>query len=199
MNDHTWHGTYFKHYKTPPGLPSQEEIATFADGLESTINLKLDLLAERLNQLNQDRDNFRNLIDLMVTENKIDAKSEYFWRVYYSAAYTEAFYVQKWMRYWLNLKRMLYPQLKREGEITRDEIEYAKSRDITTFYSGQLKGYGNRLTGLCPFHEENTPSFVVYPEQNSYHCYGCGANGDVIEFVMQSEGLTFKDAIRRLQ
>jgi DNA primase len=57
---------------------------------------------------------------------------------------------------------------------------------------------GKNLVGLCPFHSEKTPSFTVSPEKQSYHCFGCGAGGNVIRFVMESEGLSFPEAVRRL-
>ena len=46
-----------------------------------------------------------------------------------------------------------------------------------------LKRSGSNLFGLCPFHGEKTPSFTVYPENNSFYCFGCGAGGDVITFI----------------
>lgn len=59
-----------------------------------------------------------------------------------------------------------------------------------------LKRRGNKLIGLCPFHSEKTPSFTVY--EKDYYCFGCGACGDVISFVMNSEGIGFKEAVGRL-
>ena len=60
------------------------------------------------------------------------------------------------------------------------------------------KGSGGRFTGRCPFHEERTPSFSVSPEKGFYHCFGCGASGDTIGFVRESEGLDFVGAIEWL-
>jgi DNA primase len=59
------------------------------------------------------------------------------------------------------------------------------------------KGRGE-ATGLCPFHNEKTPSFTVSEDKGFYHCFGCGAHGDVIGFVMQTEGLEFREAVERL-
>src|SRR5690349_3545882 len=61
-----------------------------------------------------------------------------------------------------------------------------------------LQRSGRNYKGLCPFHGEKTPSFVVFPETQSYHCFGCGANGDIFAFVMNTEGLEFRDALARM-
>jgi len=57
---------------------------------------------------------------------------------------------------------------------------------------------GREFTGLCPFHNEKSPSFTVSEEKGFYHCFGCGAHGDVITFVMEKEGLSFPEAVERL-
>jgi len=57
---------------------------------------------------------------------------------------------------------------------------------------------GREFTGLCPFHNEKTPSFSVVEEKGFYHCFGCGAHGDVIGFVMQTENLAFPEAVEQL-
>jgi len=63
----------------------------------------------------------------------------------------------------------------------------------------ELKRSGsNRLTGLCPFHDERTPSFGIDPVQKLYHCFGCGQGGDAIDFVKETEGVDFKGAIELL-
>lgn len=61
-----------------------------------------------------------------------------------------------------------------------------------------LKRAGSRLVGLCPFHSEKTPSFTVFTDTNSYHCFGCGAGGDVITFVMAAENLDYLGALEFL-
>jgi hypothetical protein len=59
-----------------------------------------------------------------------------------------------------------------------------------------LKPKGRELAGLCPFHEEKTPSFYVAPDKGFYHCFGCGAHGTAIDFVMCRRGLDFVEAVR---
>lgn len=61
-----------------------------------------------------------------------------------------------------------------------------------------LKRSSRNLVGLCPFHNEKTPSFTVYPEQNSFYCFGCQASGDVITFIRRIENLDYVEAVRFL-
>ena len=57
---------------------------------------------------------------------------------------------------------------------------------------------GREHSGLCPFHNEKSPSFTVSDDKGFYHCFGCGAHGDVIKFAMETEGLSFPEAVERL-
>ena len=61
-----------------------------------------------------------------------------------------------------------------------------------------LKKAGNNYKGLCPFHSEKTPSFTVFPQTQSYYCFGCGAGGDVITFTMKNDNLDYADAVEAL-
>src|SRR5919107_4863130 len=61
-----------------------------------------------------------------------------------------------------------------------------------------LRRAGASWKGLCPFHGEKTPSFNVHGDKQFFHCFGCDASGDVIEFVKRSDTLTFQDAVRQL-
>ncbi len=82
-----------------------------------------------------------------------------------------------------------------------DAKEEVRARTDIVELIGQyvrLQRSGRRFRGLCPFHDEKTPSFYVDPERQFWHCFGCGAGGDVFSFVMQQENLEFFDALRRL-
>src|SRR5579863_5637286 len=76
-------------------------------------------------------------------------------------------------------------RVKQQADIVRVIGEYVR-----------LKKSGANFTGLCPFHQEKTPSFAVHPVKQIYHCFGCGAGGDVFKFVMEMEKSPFPEAIR---
>jgi DNA primase len=61
-----------------------------------------------------------------------------------------------------------------------------------------LKRAGSAYKGLCPFHSEKTPSFIVSPDRESWHCFGCGKGGDIFTYLMEREGLDFREALARL-
>ncbi len=82
-----------------------------------------------------------------------------------------------------------------------DPISEIKSRLDIVDLVGQkviLKKAGQTFKGLCPFHQEKTPSFVVFPDKGNYHCFGCGASGDIFTFVMKTENLDFAEALQML-
>ena len=85
--------------------------------------------------------------------------------------------------------------------ISKETIEEVLLRtDIQTLIGGyvSLKRASANLKGLCPFHSEKTPSFTVYPANNSFYCFGCGAGGDQISFIMRMEHLDYPDAVEFL-
>ncbi len=87
------------------------------------------------------------------------------------------------------------------GRFGDTAIEEVRQRaDIVEVISAhvRLRRTGRNFVGLCPFHNEKTPSFSVNPERGFFHCFGCGAGGTVFNFVMRLEGLTFPEAVRSL-
>ncbi len=76
-------------------------------------------------------------------------------------------------------------RVKQQADIVRIVGEYVR-----------LKKSGQNFTGLCPFHSEKSPSFAVHPVKQIYHCFGCGAGGDVFKFIMEMDKSTFPDAVR---
>ncbi|WP_210440541.1 DNA primase [Nocardioides xinjiangensis] len=88
------------------------------------------------------------------------------------------------------------------GRIRDDDIaevrEKARIDDVVSGYVTLKPAGGGSLKGLCPFHDEKTPSFNVNPARQFFHCFGCGEGGDVISFVMKVDGLTFTETVERL-
>jgi DNA primase len=88
-----------------------------------------------------------------------------------------------------------------QGRIPEEVIHQIRDRaDIETIISGYvaLTRAGQNLKGLCPFHNEKTPSFFLNPGKQLFKCFGCGEGGDIIKFVMKREGLTFVEAVCEL-
>jgi DNA primase len=84
---------------------------------------------------------------------------------------------------------------------TKDSIDRVKEAvDMVALVSQRtdLRRVGTRYTGLCPFHDERTPSFSVNAEDKLYYCFGCGEKGDAVRFVEETEGVDFREAVERL-
>jgi DNA primase len=87
------------------------------------------------------------------------------------------------------------------GRINDEDIELLRERADLARIAGDytsLTKAGSRLKGLCPFHQERTPSFSVDPARGLFHCFGCGAGGDVYGFLQQVEARSFPHAVVRL-
>ena len=84
---------------------------------------------------------------------------------------------------------------------TKESLDTLRQRiDVSDVISQhvELKRAGGAMKGLCPFHEERNPSFVVNRGDTHYHCFGCGAHGDAIQFLMQHLRVTFTEAVEQL-
>ncbi len=87
------------------------------------------------------------------------------------------------------------------GYIPEELVEEIRLRNDIVDVIGdyvRLKKQGRNFAGLCPFHTEKTPSFVVHPDNQVFKCYGCGEGGNVFSFLMKKEGLTFPEAVKQL-
>jgi DNA primase len=76
--------------------------------------------------------------------------------------------------------------LKQQADIVRIVGDYVKLK----------KAGAQNFSGLCPFHSEKTPSFSVHATRQFYHCFGCGASGDVFSFVQKAENISFPESVR---
>ena len=82
------------------------------------------------------------------------------------------------------------------------DLDALKSRhplgDVVEAAGVRLRGRGRVRQGVCPFHDEAEGSFTVYGDTERFHCFGCGATGDVLDFIQRTEGLSLPEAIQRL-
>ena len=84
--------------------------------------------------------------------------------------------------------------------ISEDKIFEIRSAVNIVHYISQfvnLKKAGQNFKGLCPFHTEKTPSFIVSPEKQIFHCFGCGKGGNVFSFIMDYEKLAFTESLKK--
>src|SRR5579859_11287 len=90
---------------------------------------------------------------------------------------------------------------RREVGIAEEDVARVRAATDFVHLAGEhmaLRRVGTRWSGLCPFHGEKTPSFSINAEQGLYYCFGCGAKGDVITFVRETEHLDFVEAVEKL-
>ena len=89
----------------------------------------------------------------------------------------------------------------REKRLSQDAIERAKQyplEDLCHEYGIALRPSGRVFKALCPFHPDHRPSFIVWPESNTWHCFGCQKGGDPISFLRELKGLSFREAVEEL-
>lgn len=101
-------------------------------------------------------------------------------------------------RRWVRARRLPGVAGRIRDEDIAEVREKARIDDVVSEYVTLKRAGGGSLKGLCPFHDEKTPSFNVNPSRQFWHCFGCGEGGDVISFVMKVDGLTFTETVERL-
>lgn len=99
------------------------------------------------------------------------------------------------------LQRFMQPVVnepKQSNRITDNQIEDARAIPIESLLNQEFRRSGSNLVGRCPFHDENTPSFYIYVQENRGWCFGCNNGGDTIDIVMRLHDLNFRDAVQYL-
>lgn len=199
--DHVKRGKFIFSYRLPPKINS-DIVEIFSDDLDSTIKEKLQELLDRKKEVEQDYLERKNLIDKAV-EDGLDTISEWFFNYYAACFYTERIYILKWISYWVHLweivKKDQILEVSDSFNLTKKEIENAKEYPLEDLYEGNLRIVGKKKLGICPFHEERTASFTIFTEENKFHCFGCGANGDVIDFYQKLKEVDLVTAVKALQ
>jgi len=100
------------------------------------------------------------------------------------------------------LNSYLCDEKEDKGRITISQIEKVKQIPIldvfSSLYDGYIKKSGKNYSCLCPFHQEKNPSFYIFPETNTFYCFGCGEKGDVIDLVKKMKKVNFPKAVEFL-
>lgn len=196
-NDFDWIrcGTHSRFFITPSKI--KVDVVPFQDALKETIPEKLHIALEAQEKLLELRKMRIKLILEVISEDK-----QWFYLLLEQHLFSEYFVIGVWIRYWLDLWSKInehyIPPFNPSFKFSDTEIQIAKDYPIEDLYKGKLRKSGKRLFGLCPFHEERTPSFYIF-ENNNWHCFGaCNSGGDSISFLMKQENIGFVGAVRRL-
>lgn len=149
---------------------------------------------------------FQQTVKEIATKEQKDEFFVWFW----GYAYLKYFYAPRLVeidRYLFRLKRQ-QSLINGEKHIYYDKLaEWENKKKIAANYPlvelaepylQKIRQSGNRLNALCPIHSEKTASFFIFINTNNFKCFGCGATGDSITFLMKMESLSFSEAVRRL-
>jgi hypothetical protein len=160
------------------------------------------VIPEKIREWEERRDKVVEVIKkklILIREKTFDEFSRWFWREWVKV--NEGEVLLEIDRQIARLKTLLLlSKGKLEKGITDEMIQKAlliPIGDIASQHT-KLKRVGKNLVGLCPLHQERNPSFYLYPETNSFWCYGCQKGGDVIKFVELIHGYSFKEAVKYL-
>lgn len=201
MFDYKQLGYEMWHYEIPPKIPDKEEVLVYEDALKEILETKVRELIEHMDLLEKERKEDLDNIKKIKKEQNIDKDTEYFLSLWAETKFAETQYIQKWVRYWMKIRDIVMhtDEMERIDEeergVTERDIERAKTHPIEDLFEGRLRHSGARFTGVCPFHKENTGSFVIFTNDNTYHCFGCGEHGDSIDFMMKTRKIKWAEAV----
>jgi hypothetical protein len=180
---------------TKSRVPLLEAIEIFSDDAKP-------VLIEKQRCLSDQENHFKGLLEVKVAaaSRTFKYKDEFTnWFLTRMATYRTAFRLADIKREKKNIDRALLLLTKGKNKDWESKVETARQIPVEELFAGKLKKVSKtRLVGLCPLHQEKTPSFTIYTHNNSWYCYGCSQGGDVLNLLMRLEKLEFKDAVRRL-
>lgn len=157
-----------------------------------------EIIPEKLRELEEQRNTIAGIIKskLAVISTYPDEMSRWFWRQWLKLNEGEDLLVSD--RHIARLRRQLRVAQgvsAPRGSLTDDLIQAARAVPLESLLNQQLRRSGHNLVGFCPFHDERSPSFYVYVEENRGWCFGCNQGGDVIAITMKLQDCGFKDAV----
>lgn len=188
----------------PKKFTDEELLEIFPEAKEIIHEKINEYEAERFELISQLKEFHQKIKKIAIAEYKNDF-FVWFWN-----SYIKYFYVPKVIQIDRYLKRLNRQQRlfsnnysRYNAQVQWDElIERARNQHLSEValpYLHKARQLGNRISSLCPFHTERTPSFSIFFKTNSFKCFGaCGASGDVIAFKMKIDNLSFQDAVKEL-
>jgi len=180
---------------------NQSPTPTDREWLEMYPKETRQMLREKLAELEPEATKLRQVIKDDFKKASLSPDDINTWLVYDYA--TEIGLVPRYIELKKQIKRfkwLLTPPRADKSGITEADIEHARQVLLEVILGHELRSAGgSKQKTLCPFHAEKTPSFIVYTDQNKWHCYGCGKSGDGISYVMEQEHLTFQEAVIKLK
>jgi hypothetical protein len=189
--------SYFNGFEdlTKPRISLLESIEIFADDLKP-------VLGEKLNSLTALESGYQELIKNKIEflDNNFKLKDPFAsWFLTRAFTISPALELAEIKKEKKRIRQALLLITNRPSEHWNKQTEKAKLFPIESIYTGKLKRSSKyRLSGLCPFHTEKTPSFTIYLKDNSWWCFGCNTGGDSLNFIQKLENLDFASAVRRL-
>lgn len=178
---------------TIPRFSDKELLAMFPEAKQ--------IIPEKITELAEKRQELFGTIKkklILVKNAESDELSEWFWREWIKASdSTELLKVEKQI---MRLKRLSMAGSGKvpKSNIDEEQIQEALQVPIENLINGALRKNSKTLCGLCPLHQEKHPSFHIYPQSNSFYCFGCNQGGDVIDFVRLLHDYSFKEAVNYL-
>jgi hypothetical protein len=158
-----------------------------------------DMIVVKLTEYQAEKENLAQQVrSKLISIQNYDEVTYYWLRTWIKA--TDGPRLSELESHIIRLKRLLYRnQQDNKNSITIDTLELARALPIEQLLdSPPLRKSGRTLSALCPFHQDKSPSFFIYSDQNRWWCYGCNQGGDAITFVRLSQGLSFKEAVNYL-
>lgn len=198
--DHVRCGKNIFNWVNPPKYDT--DTPKWGIGLKETVERKIEELLERYDFVEN-----RYKHNVALCHRLFDDLEDFTLEFYLSFevhSVTELLFIKKWLKYWKRVyetvtEEELIPKEEFEdNRFTNDQLDRAREVPIEQMYEGNLRTMYGKSVGLCPFHEENTPSFTIFNEENKFHCFGCQTHGDAIDFYMKTRGVEFVEAVKGL-
>lgn len=178
------------------------ETLKWGSGVKEVAEIKLNELLDRYDFVKNRYE--RNASLIHITYDHLNDFTSEFFLTFEAYSATESVYIKKWLKYWKRVyeavgeDKLIPEEIYEDKRFTDYQLDQAREVPIEGMYEGSLRTIYGKAVGLCPFHEEGTPSFTIFTNENKFHCFGCQAHGDAIDFWMKTRNVDFVQAVKDL-